>query len=111
VPNLTFSDGYGYLFGLFPTNYLHNAVRIAVGILGIASYTSFGGAMLRTRGFAIAYILIALMGLFPFTNTTFGVMPLYGNNVWFNLLAAGIAAYFGFFKPVDPLETGTPSVG
>jgi hypothetical protein len=111
VPNLTFSDGYGYLFGLFPTNYLHNAVRIAVGILGIASYTSFGGAILYTRGFAIAYILIALMGLFPFTNTTFGVMPLYGNNVWFNLLAAGIAAYFGFFKPVDPIETGTPSVG
>jgi len=104
VPNLTFNDGYGYLFGLF-------AVRIAVGVLGIASYTSFGGAMLYNRGFAIAYILIALMGLFPFTNTTFGVMPLYGNNVWFNLLAAGIAAYFGFFKPVDPLETGTPSVG
>jgi hypothetical protein len=107
VPSLTFSDGYGYLFGLFPTNYLHDAVRISVGVLGIASYTSLGGAVLYTRGFAIAYTLIALMGLLPITNTTFGVMPLYGNNVWFNLLTGAIAAYFGFLIPAESVKTGT----
>jgi len=51
------------------------------------------------RGFAIAYIAIALMGLLPWTNTTFGTMPIFGNNVWFNALTGLVAGYFGFIKP------------
>jgi hypothetical protein len=109
APNLTFSDGYGYLFGLFPVNYLHNAVHIAVGVLGIAAYTSLGGSVLYLRGFAIAYFLIALMGLLPITNTVFGEMPIYGNNVWFNALTGAIAAYYGFLKPIDATEMSSPS--
>lgn len=101
VADLAIKNGYGNLFGLFPTNVIHNIVHIIVGILGIAAYTSFSNALLFNRGFAIAYAVIAIMGLLPFTNTTFGLMPIFGNNVWLNALTAGVAAYFGFAKPAS----------
>ena len=94
-----YSAGYSYVFGLFPTNLLHNLVHCFVGLLGIASYTSSSSARLYNRGFAIAYALIAIMGLLPITKTTFGLMPIFGNNVWFNALTAAVAAYFGFAQP------------
>lgn len=106
VPSFTIGYGYGNLFGLFPTNYLHNAVHIVVGILGIASATSFTGAMVFNRGFAIVYTAIALMGLLPVTNTTFGTMPIFGNNVWLNALTAVIAGYYGFYKPTTISDIG-----
>ncbi|MBE9179604.1 DUF4383 domain-containing protein [Oculatella sp. LEGE 06141] len=109
TPSLLFNDGYGYLFGLFPTNYLHNAVHIAVGVLGIAAFTSLGGALLYLRGFAIAYFLIALMGLLPLSNTVFGSMPIYGNNVWLNALSAAIATYYGFLKPIEAADLSRTS--
>ena len=106
LPSFTFTQGYGNLLGLFPTNYLHNAVHIVVGILGIASATSFTGAMVFNRGFAIVYTAIALMGLLPMTNTTFGTMPIFGNNVWLNALTAAIAGYYGFYKPTTINDIG-----
>jgi hypothetical protein len=109
VPNLTFSDGYGNVLGLFPTNYLHNAVHIVVGILGIAAATSFSGALVFNQGFAIAYAAIAIMGLLPFTNTTFGLMPIFGNNVWLNAFTAAAAAYYGFFKAAEIKNIGASS--
>jgi hypothetical protein len=41
------------------------------------------------------------MGLLPMAQTTFGLMPIFGNNVWFNALTAAVAAYFGFFQPTQ----------
>jgi hypothetical protein len=105
APRLLFDDGYGFVFGLFPTNFLHNAIHIVVGILGIAAATSLSGSLVYNQGFAIAYVAIALMGLLPMTNTTFGLMPIFGNNVWFNALTALVAGYFGFYKPAKMKET------
>lgn len=106
VPDLKFSDGYGYLFGLFPINSLHNALHLTVGVIGIAAYTSPSGALVFNRGVAILYSLKAVMGLLPLANTTFGIMPLFGNNVWLNILTAAIAAYYGFVKPtqIKPID-------
>ncbi|MBE9014242.1 DUF4383 domain-containing protein [Pseudanabaenaceae cyanobacterium LEGE 13415] len=101
IPRLSSSAGYGHLFGLFPTNYVHNAVHIVVGLLGIAAATSFSGSLVYNQGFAIAYTAIVLFGLIPATNTTFGLMPIYGNNVWFNALTTILAAYGGFVKPAE----------
>ncbi|MCU0568868.1 MAG: DUF4383 domain-containing protein [Oculatellaceae cyanobacterium Prado106] len=101
APNLVSDYGYGHVFGLFPTNFLHNAVHIVVGLLGLAAATSYGGSLYFNRAFAISYAPIAIMGLIPGLNTFFGLMPLYGNNVWFNALMGILAAYFGFVKPVE----------
>jgi hypothetical protein len=97
-PN-TYAAGFGYIFGLFPSNFLHDLVRCAVGLLGIASYTSASSSRLFNRAFAIAYIVLAIMGLLPFAKTFFGLMPLFGNNVWINLLSAIAAGYYGIIIP------------
>ena len=90
--------GYGYLFGLFPTNYFHNAIGLLVGIWGVAACTSLSGSIVFNQIFAIVYGAQAVLGLIPFTNTLFGTMPLFGNNVWLSILLAGVAFYFGFVK-------------
>lgn len=108
VPD-TYTTGFGYIFGLFPTNLLHNLIRCTVGLLGITSFGSLQSTRLYNRSFAIAYTLIALMGLLPAANTTFGTMPIFGNNVWFNAATALIAGYFGFFKPTETDTMATSS--
>jgi hypothetical protein len=96
APDLTVDAGYGYLLGLFPINVLHNLVHLVVGVLGLAAYTRFSAARTYARGLAIVYGLLTLMGLVPGLNTTFGLIPLFGNDIWLHALTAALAAYFGF---------------
>lgn len=98
APELMAQAGYGYLFGLFPINLLHNAVHLIVGVWGVAAYQSATGARTFARSIAVFYGLLALMGLFPWLQTTFGWIPLFGHDVWLHALTAAIAAYFGFQK-------------
>jgi Domain of unknown function (DUF4383) len=94
-----YAKGFGFIFGLFPTNFFHNLVRCSVGLLGIASYFSLNSARLFNSSFAVAYTLIAIMGLLPFGKTMFGLMPLFGHNVWFNALTALATVYYGIIIP------------
>ncbi len=86
--------------GLFPVNVLHNIVHLLFGILGIAAAR---GAILSARAYfqvvAIAYTLLTLLGLIPATQTTFGLVPIWGNDVWLHAAIAAGAAYFGFVVP------------
>lgn len=109
MPPQTFvpAQGFGYLFGLFPTNYFHNAIGILVGIWGIAAFTSLSGAIVFNRIFAFVYAAAAILGLLPFTNTFFGITPLLGNNVWLNAIAAAIAFYYGFVKSAEVEATSS----
>lgn len=102
APLLTVDTGYGYLLEAFPVNILHNLVHLGLGIWGIASYRSYLRSRNYARGLAIIYGLFAIMGLLPVLNTTFGLVPLFGNNVWLHALTALVAAYFGFKTP-DPV--------
>ena len=112
--NLTSEPGFGYIFGVFPTNYFHNAIGILVGVWGIAAFTSLSGAIVFNRIFAILYAAGVILGLLPFTNTLFGLTPLFGNNIWLNAITAAIAFYYGFVKPAEmtmPSSSSTqPSV-
>lgn len=94
-----YAAGYGYLFGLFPTNFLHNLFHCAVGLLGITSYITHHGARQFNRIFFVAYVVIAIMGLLPFTKTFFGLMPVFGYNVLLNATSAFAAAYYGTVIP------------
>ena len=40
--------------------------------------------------------MFAVMDLIPTLDTTFGLVPLFGNDVWLHVLLAAPAAYFGF---------------
>jgi hypothetical protein len=101
--------GFGYVFGLFPTNLLHNIIHLAIGGFGIFSATGKEGAFNYNRFFAVSYLLLAVMGLLPYAKTLFGMMPIFGNNVWFNAVTGAIAAYFAFvWHPSHP-EATAPS--
>lgn len=95
-PTLTITAGSGHLFGLFPVNILHNLVHIAFGVGGLVGYRNFPSARLYAQVVAIAYAVLTVMGLIPGLKTIFGLVPLYGHDVWLHALLAIIAAYFGF---------------
>lgn len=96
APAIAVNSGYGYELGLFPINILHNIVHLAVGVLGIIAYRSFSGARLFARGLTIFYAILAILGLIPATYTTFGLIPIFGNDVWLHAGTALISAYFGY---------------
>lgn len=116
MPGLSYTTGAGYLLGLFPINVLHNVVHLLVGILGIVASNTLGSSRLYSGVLAIFYGVLAVMGLFPPTQATLGLIPIFGNDVWLHGLTAAIATYFGFFATPDLLELragskGTPSQG
>ena len=96
APHLTFETNYSYLFGLFPVNLLHNIFHIAIGVWGFLASSSLGASRTFACGVAILYGVLTLMGLFPGLNTTFGLLPLFGHDVWIHAGTALVAAYFGF---------------
>lgn len=98
-PDVVVNAGYGYLLSTFPINILHNLVHLGVGIWGLASYRSYIGARNYARGLAIFYGVLAVMGLLPVLNTMFGLIPIFGNDVWLHALTALVAAFFGFKTP------------
>lgn len=102
-PAIVFKAGYGYLLEAFAINVLHNIVHIAVGIWGLVSYRTYIRSRNYGRGLAIFYGVLAIMGLLPVLNTVFGLIPIFGNNVWLHAITALIAAYFGFKTP-SPAE-------
>ena len=96
LPPIAVDSFYGRLLGLFPVNILHNIVHLLVGAWGLLSSRSVGGARLFGKGLAVFYGLLTILGLIPLTNTMFGLVPIFGHDVWLHALTALIAAYFGF---------------
>lgn len=97
----------GDLFGLFPVNILHSLVHLLFGVWGLLAYRSLAGSRGYAKAVAVIYAVLVLMGLIPVLNTTFGLIPLFGNDIWLHLLLAAVAAYFGFMaRATDarPLE-------
>ncbi|MBE9062657.1 DUF4383 domain-containing protein [cf. Phormidesmis sp. LEGE 11477] len=50
---------------------------------------------------------MAVLGLLPFSRTLFGIMPIFGNNVWFNAITGAIAAYYAFVQHDSNAELTT----
>jgi hypothetical protein len=96
APDMAVTTGYAYLLGLFPVNALHNLVHLAIGIWGIWAYSSYLSARNFCRSLAVFYGLLTLMGLFPTMYTMFGLVPLFGHDVWLHALTALVAAYYGW---------------
>lgn len=102
APDLAVDSFYGYLLGLFPVNIVHNLVHLAIGAWGIWGYSNgITGSRAFARGITVVYGLLAIMGLIPVLNTTFGLVPLFGHDIWLHAGTAVLAAYFGWFHHVD----------
>jgi len=98
------TDGLGYLYGLFPINTFEAMIYVVIGVGGLAG---FAGTEIFARLYADTLAVwlgfFGILGLIPIANTFFGLIPLYGNDVYLHLGTAAIAAYFGFF-----LDQGRP---
>lgn len=95
-PDLAVDSFYGDAMGLFPVNILHNIVHLLFGVWGLLAARSFGAARGYARAVAIIYAVLLVAGLVPGLNTMFGLVPLFGNDVWLHAILALPAAYFGF---------------
>jgi hypothetical protein len=107
APSAAVVDSYVYLLGLFPVNALHNLFHLVWGLYGVIAYRSFGGARGFAKATAVVYGVLTVLGLIPGLNTTFGLIPLFGHDVWLHALIAIPAAYFGFARPADAETVAT----
>ena len=96
APDVSFTAYYGYLFGILPVNYFANLGHIALGAWGIAGSRDAGGARGYSKTLAVITAALAIVGLIPALNTLFGLVPVYGVDVWLHGATAIVAAYFGW---------------
>ena len=108
APPLAIEHGHGLALGMFPVNTPHNVVHLLFAVLGIAAWAG-GWARGYFQFLAVAYGLLAVLGLIPATSTTFGFIPIWGNDVWLHALIAGAAAYFGFVRGNVDVHTHAPT--
>ena len=76
APHLAANGEYGLLFGLFPVNWIHNLVHLIIGIAAWRASNTMSDARKFARGLAILYGGLAVMGVIPMLNSTFGLFPL-----------------------------------
>lgn len=82
------------LLGLFPVNVLHNVVHLLFGVWGLAAARSFAGAQLYCKAGGVIYLVLAVCGLV--IPTTFGLIPIGGNDVWLHAALGLVLAGAGF---------------
>ena len=97
APHLFVNTSYGLLLGLFPVNIIHNFFHFGWGVLGILAFRTYPSALRFSRYFGVTLAILTIMGLLPPLRTGFGIMPLYGHDIWLHGLEAIIAIYLGFF--------------
>lgn len=96
APVTTFTLLYGYLLGLFPVNVVLTAIHLATGFWGMAAWSRATNPGVYARSVALLYGALGILGLIPGLSTLFGLVPLYGHDVWLHLGTAAVAAYFGW---------------
>ena len=104
APHLVAGGEYGLLLGLFPVNWILNLVHLIVGIAAWRASDTMSDARKFSRGLAILYGGLAVLGLIPALNSTFGLIPLFGHDVWLHAATAALAAYFGFGGRAEKME-------
>jgi hypothetical protein len=87
---------FGYELGMFPVNVLHSIVHLLFGVWGLLASRSLGGSRGFFKGVGVIYVVLAVMGLIPPLNTTFGLIPLYGADVALHVVLALVGIYFGW---------------
>jgi hypothetical protein len=82
------------ILGLFPVNLLHNIVHLLFGVWGLLASRSFSGAKSYAQIGGVIYIVLACLGYFA--PTTFGFIPIGGNDIWLHAVIGVVLAAVGF---------------
>jgi hypothetical protein len=100
MPALQLDTGYGLFLGFIPMNIVNKIVLIVFGLFGIgasmAPATALPKSILWSRVVFFAMGLLAILGLFPQTDTLFGYWPLYSWNIAATAVFSILGAYFGY---------------
>ncbi|HZU13453.1 MAG TPA: DUF4383 domain-containing protein [Chloroflexota bacterium] len=96
APSLIATGGHGDLFGLFPVNYVSDVANIIIGLWGLLSFPRVSAAVAYAQIMALIMTITVTLGFFPYTNTLYGLVPLYANDAWLHAVSALSAAYFGW---------------
>ena len=83
--------------GLFPVNVLHNAIHLLFGVWGLAASRTLSGAALYAKAVGAIYVVLAIAGLV--IPTTFGLIPIGGNDIWLHALIGVVLLAVGFQAP------------
>jgi Domain of unknown function (DUF4383) len=102
APPLMVQANYSLLLGLFPINVLHNLFHLAIGVGGLLTFRNTAYARRFLQVFGTALIILTIMGLIPQLNTTFGLVPVFGHDIWLHGLEGVIALYLVFAIKPDP---------
>lgn len=104
APPLIVEHGHGLALGMFPVNTLHNIVHVLFGLLGLAAAIgSVMSAKAYFQALALSYGLLTVLGLLGPTSTVFGLVPIWGNDIWLHGLIAIVAGIIGFTNVVEPV--------
>ncbi|HEX7938471.1 MAG TPA: DUF4383 domain-containing protein [Gemmatimonadaceae bacterium] len=82
------------ILGMFPVNLLHNIVHILFGVWGLVAMRSFAMAKMYAQVGGVIYIVLAICGLV--IPTTFGLIPIGGNDIWLHAALGLVLAGVGF---------------
>jgi hypothetical protein len=104
APHMDQTASYGYLFGLFPVNALHNVFHIVVGLAGMAVYPRFSLARAYCIVVFLLFGLLTFMGFMPQLDTTWGWIPLFSGDAWLHAATSIAAGFFAFVVP-EPTTT------
>ena len=84
----------GHILGMFGVNLVHNIVHLLIGGWGIVASRSWGGAKSFLSLAGLLYIVLAICGFF--IPTTFGLIPIGGNDIYLHGVLGVIMAALGF---------------
>lgn len=90
----------GLVLGLFPVNLLHNLVHLAFGAWGIAASRTHPAAVQYCRIAGIIYLVLVVLAFVD--PTTFGLVPIGGNDIWLHAILAVALAGVGFTARAVP---------
>ena len=82
------------VLGMFPVNLLHNIVHLLFGVWGLVASRSFAGAKSYATIGGVIYLVLAVLGFVA--PTTFGFIPIGGNDIWLHAVLGLVLAGVGF---------------
>lgn len=101
LPALKIETSYGLFLGLFPMNILNKLALIGFGVFGIMCSRADDviTSVKYSRVLCITMAVLAVLGLFPATNTLFSYWPLFRGEVVLHAVLAVLGGYYGYIVP------------
>lgn len=100
LPPIEVNTSYGMFLDIFPLNIFNKIALIIFGIAGVFAYMtskeSYHYSVIYSKVVFWAMGTLAVLGLFPQTNTLFGYWPLFGFEIIVHGLFALLGGYYGY---------------